>query len=144
MLSQTIEWRPASLCSIEGTDNSFGGSVEAVAGGGGGAVDIGGFDAAGNTAGAAGSSGANPFDSPGAGLSMTGADAASLGGLAAVTAGGYFGVSGWIGAVLNATGFSAAFMASNPFIAAGHLGQDVALSLGNTLVVDAPAFGGQQ
>jgi hypothetical protein len=38
----TIEWLPTSLCCIDSTDNSFGGSVEATAGGGGPGPDFGG------------------------------------------------------------------------------------------------------
>lgn len=125
--SHDNEWLPASSCSID----SFDGSVEAVAGGGGPGPDAGGFDAAGNSAGAAGN-GSNPFASPGAGLTLTGADAASLGAFGAALAAGYFGPTGLVGAAVIGGGYISSSYASDPLTAAGHLGQDAATALGNT------------
>jgi hypothetical protein len=141
MLFPSDDFVPASLCSYESTDNSFGGSVEAVAGGGS-AVDIGGFDAAGSAQ--AGNSSSNPFDTPGAGLSATTADAASFGALAAGVTAGVTGVTGFPGGALAALALSLATYGSPMGTAASHFGQDIAVSLGNTIAVSPAEFAGQQ
>ena len=140
MLSQTTEWQPASLCSIEGTDNSFGGSVEANAGGGVGGAD---FGAAGNSAGAAGDGGdtVGNIGAAGGALGMTGADPAqtTLADLAMANALMSAGLAGFVGP----TGLTGAFAALNttlsamygtsPQTALAHIAHDINLSMATSM-----------
>src|SRR3954452_12924867 len=102
MLFHEIEWQPASLCSYESTDNSFGGSVEAVAGGGGPGADFcsatGGPDGGGGALGAMGSGGFG-LGGPGP-MQTTAAEFAALGAIPGAGLGGAEFLGGWSGATL--------------------------------------------
>ena len=148
MLFNEIEWHPASLCSYESTDNSFGGSVEAVAGGGGYAggpgadfgTATGGPDGGGSTLDGMGVGGAG-FGNTG----MMESRAADVGALSAMAAAGLFagtGYSGWGAAQLAVASYIAGAYGTKPDVALGHLAHDIAVSMNWAAANSDPALAG--
>ena len=133
-IHEMTEYR-VPVCAID----SFGGSVEATAGGspgGGAAVDVGGFDAAGNSAGAAGNGG-NGISAGGSGdlglggpgpMETTAIEYAALGSIAGAGLLGAGYGSGWSGASLGVATAIASSYGVNLNTALGHLAHDIAAS----------------
>lgn len=147
-----MPWRNGGTPSMESTDNSFGGSIEAGGGPGNSSAGIGGGNGIGSGAAGGGdmSGIGTSADAMGLGSMAAGATQTTLADfnmLSAITAlglTGYFGPTGWTGAVLGPTALVLATYGTTPDIAIGHLAHDLAMGFNSSTGNNAAIFGGPQ